>query len=234
MHAYIHTYIHYTYMHACMHAYIHTYIHYTYMHACMHTYIRTYIIHTCMHACIHTYIRTHIIHTHACMHTYVHSYTNRTLRDPFFALQTHNHSDLFREVLSTPRSNSPALTIFSGPSGVTVAPPGTLGLRRPLRGRALRGKGAGTRRGMACRRRMPCLGKGCGEGDVSVCVYMYIYIYMYIGVCIYKYICVCNFLCVYYVYMCARVLFYPDWLMLTFACDHFRTCGLSDAIQTTQ
>ena len=73
---YIHTYINPTWMHAnilatqhtCMHTYInptymHTYIHKSYIHACMHTYIhKSYI-----HAYIHTYINP------TYMHTYTHT-----------------------------------------------------------------------------------------------------------------------------------------------------------------
>ena len=57
IHTYIHTYMH-TYIQAYIHTHIHTqntYIHYSYIHACMYA-----NIHTCMHTNIHTYIHAYI------------------------------------------------------------------------------------------------------------------------------------------------------------------------------
>jgi hypothetical protein len=89
---YVHTYIHNTYIQACMHTYVHTYIRtyvhsyiYTYVHSCIHTYMCT-----CIHTYIHTYIHTQwadlsslepsrhtpasrYIHTYT--HTYIYTYT---------------------------------------------------------------------------------------------------------------------------------------------------------------
>jgi hypothetical protein len=86
--AYIHTYIHNTYMHThnayihthtCIRTYIpaYTYTHaniHTHIHTCVHTYTYIYTyIHTCLHTCIHAYT-----YTHTYTPTYIHIHPNNT------------------------------------------------------------------------------------------------------------------------------------------------------------